>query len=68
MTWCTFKLVFKVEQRVFVDRLNLNRSGLVVTDGDTLDQIQNRNKADDNQDDIAVELHLLLPDIFYKVR
>jgi hypothetical protein len=33
-----------------------------------LDQIQNRNKADDNQDDIAVELHLLLPDIFYKVR
>ena len=60
--------MFEVEQGVFIDRFNLDRSGLVVTDGDTLDQIQNRNKADDNQDDIAVELHLLLPDIFYKVR
>jgi len=51
--------VFEFEQGIFIDRFNLDRSGLVIADRHTLDQEQDGHKANRYQDDIAVELHFI---------
>jgi len=60
----TFELVLEVEERIFIDGLNLDRPGLVAAECGTTDQESDGDEAEDDQDGVAVELHLLVCNIF----
>jgi len=64
VTGGTFKLVFEVEEGILVDRFDLDRSGLVAAECSTTDQESDGDEAEDDQDSVAVELHLLVCKIF----
>jgi len=60
----TFELVLEVEERIFIDGLYLDRPGLVAAECGTTDQESDGDEAEDDQDSVAVELHLLVCNIF----
>jgi len=56
--------MFEVEEGIFVDGLDLDGPGLVAAECGTTDQESDGDEAEDDQDSVTVELHLLVRNIF----
>jgi len=64
VTWSTLELVLEIEERILVDGLDLDGPGLIAAEYGATNQEPDGDDAEHDQDDITVELHLIVRNIF----